>query len=143
MQSSEQKLQQNLASTDPTGAKALFAGSARQYATLEQQMRQDTGSKTRGFSGTYPPYLDSLQGSVKFLQQNPSLLGSNPSPQMQANLTGANTQLQALQAKMGDADAVKTFLQQRKQQIGDYLAQHNMTTGPLSKIYGGMNQQVY
>jgi hypothetical protein len=151
VQAREQKLQRRLAVIDPAGAQALFAGSAQHYAALEQQIRQDTGSRKQGLTGIYPAYLDSLQGSVKFLQQNPSLLsgnaqqigGSGLSPQLQSNLQGAGTQLQALQAKMGDASQAQAFLQQRKQLIGQYLAQHGLTTGPLSKLYGGMNQQTY
>jgi hypothetical protein len=107
---------------------------------------------------------------VKFLQQNPSLLGggtasvaggaglpggsalstslpgvkgANLPSQLQANLQGAGTQLQALQAKMGDADQAKAFMQQRRQLIGQYLVRHGLSTGPISKLYGGMNQQVY
>jgi len=151
MQVREQKLQRRLAAIDPAGTQTLFAGSAQRYAALEQQMRQDTGSRGQRYSGVYPAYLDSLQGSVKFLQQNPSLLGggsqlagvSGLSPQVQSNLQGTGTQLQALQAKMGDANQVQAFLQQRKQLIGQYLVQHGLTTGPLSRFYGGMNQDVY
>ena len=151
MQAREQKLQRKLMAIDPAGAQTLFAGSAQRYAALEQQIRQDTGSRKQALSGVYPAYLDSLQGSVKFLQQNPGVLGglSSPaggaglSPQVNAQLQGAGAQLQALQAKMGDADQVQAFLQQRKQLIGQYLVQHGLSTGPLSKIYGGMNQQVY
>jgi len=151
MRAREQKLQRKLAAIDPAGAQALFAGSAQRYAALEQQIRQDTGARKQGLSGVYPAYLDSLQGTVKFLQQNPSLLSggkqqtglSELSPQVQSNLQGASTQLQVLQAKMGDASQAQAFLQQRKQLIGQYLAQHGMMTGPLSKLYGGMNQQVY
>lgn len=139
MQAREQKLQRRLMAIDPAGAKALFAGSAERYAALAQQIRKDTGGVSRGFSGVYPVYLDSLQGSVKFLQQNPTLLNGSA----QANLPGANTQLQALQAKMADAGQVQAFLQQRKQQIGQYLVQHGLSTGPLSNLYGGMDQQVY
>jgi hypothetical protein len=148
MQAREQKLQHRLAVIDPAGSQALFAGSAQRYAALEQQMRQDMGSRKQTFSGVYPAYLDSLQGSVKFLQQHPSLLGGSPqvagiSPHVQSNLQGVGTQLQALQAKMGDADQAQAFLQQRKQLIGQYLAQHGLTTGPLARLYSGMNQQVY
>ena len=163
MQAREQKLQQKLMAIDPAGAQSLFAGSTQRYAALEQQIRQDTGSRKQGLTGVYPAYLDSLQGSVKFLQQNPSLIGGTApaaggsalstsvpgvqgtslSPQLQANLQGAGTQLQALQAKMGDADQAQAFMQQRKQVIGQYLVQHGLSTGPLSKLYGGMNQQVY
>lgn len=158
MQTREQKLQRRLAAIDPSGAQTLFGSSAQRYAALEQQIRQDTGSPKQTFSGVYPAYLDSLQGSVKFLQQHPPMLGGSAqhagvtglsseaaglSPKVQSNLQGAGTQLQALQAKMGDANQVQAFLQQRKQLIGQYLAQHGLTRGPLAKLYGGMNQQVY
>lgn len=88
----------------------------------------------------YPPYLDSLQGSVKFLQQNPQLLNN------QSQLTplqNTNGELQALQGKMGDADAVKAYIQQRKQQIGQYIAQHASLQGLLGSQYAGMKQDVY
>jgi hypothetical protein len=140
MQAREQRLQRKLAAIDPAGSQALFAGSTQRYAALSQQVRQDTGSRKQSFSGVYPAYLDSLQGSVKFLQQNPTVLGGTGAP---VQLQGAGTQLQTLQAKMGDAGEVQTFLQQRKQLIGQYLVQHGLSTGPLSKLYGGMNQQVY
>ena len=142
----EQRLQKKLAAIDPAAAQQLFSGSAQRYAALAQQIRSDTGKRGQSFSGVYPPYLDSLQGSVHFLQQNPQLLssqGTNLSPQVQTQLQGACTQLQTLQAKMGVADQVKTFLQQRKQQIGQYLAQHANVQAALGKYYAGMNQDVY
>jgi len=48
-----------------------------------------------------------------------------------------------LQAKMQDADQVKAYIQQRKQQIGDYITQHASLAGVLSKQYQGYNQDVY
>jgi hypothetical protein len=146
----ERRIQHRLSAVDSAGAARLFAGSEQQYHLLELRMRADTGGKGRSFSGLYPPYLDSLQGAVGFLKQNPQLLqgGGQAQPgtaavKQLAQLQGAGTQLRAFQAKMGDADQVKAFLQQRKQLIGQYLEQHGLSTGPLSKLYGGMNQQVY
>src|SRR5882757_1143844 len=149
----EERLKKKLYKTDSTAAKNLFNNSAQQYAALAQKMRQDTGCRTQSFTGEYQPYTDSLQGTLHFLQQNPQLLGAsgtiNPqtgtalSPQLQSQLQNSSAQLQALQAKMQDADQVKAYIQQRKQQIGDYISQHASLAGILGKQYQGYNQDVY
>jgi hypothetical protein len=146
----EERLKKKLYKTDSTAAKNLFATSTQQYAALAQKMRQDTGTKGQSFSGEYQPYTDSLQGTLNFLQKNPQLLGAsgtiNPStgtalsPQLQAQLQSSSAQLQALQAKMQDADQVKAYIQQRKQQIGDYISQHASLAGILGKQYTGLKQ---
>jgi hypothetical protein len=138
----EARLQKKLMGVDSNAAKSLFAGSAQQYATLQQQLKTDTGRQGPSFSGVYPAYLDSLQGSVAFLQQNPQLL-NNPGAAQLSKLQGASSQLQTLQAKMGAADAAKAFMQQRKQLIGQYIAQHSNLQGLLGSTYGGMNKEVY
>jgi len=147
----EAKLQKKIAGVDSNAAKTLFAGSAGQYAALEQRMRTDTGHRGQGFSGAYPAYLDSLQGSVAFLKQNPQLLSraSGQAPMgtagtgQLAQLQGASNQLQALQAKMGIADQAKVYLQQRKQLIAQYISQHSNLQGLLGSSYARMNKDVF
>jgi len=139
----EDRIQKKLAGIDPAGAQKLFGGSAARYAALAQQMRSDSGLKGRSFSGVYPPYFDSLQGSVAFLHQNPQFLSNAPSTQQLTQLAAANAQLQALQAKMMDADQMKNYIQQRKQQISQYIVQHANLQNVLGKPLAGMNQQVY
>jgi hypothetical protein len=142
----EERLRRKLSGVDSNAAKALFADAQQRYAGLAQRMQTAAGGSGRSFSGTYQPYLDSLMGSVAFLKQNPQLLGAsnaNLSPQLQAQLQGAGNQLQTYEAKMATADHVKTYFQQRKQQIGQYIAQHSNLQGLLGKSYTGMNQDVY
>src|SRR6201999_3767994 len=93
----------------------------------------------RGIGGSYLPYADSLHGSLAFLQKNPQLLNAGSSAQLQ----GAASQFQTLQAKMQDADQARAFMQQRKQQIGDYISQHANLQGLFGRQYAGMNQDVY
>ncbi|HEY4111428.1 hypothetical protein [Puia sp.] len=137
----EERLRQKLATTDSSAAKQLFANSAGQYAALGARIQTDSGSAHALLNGTYQPYLDSLQGSVAFLKQNPQLLTAGITNLSQ--LQGAGTQLQALQAKMQDADLAKAYVQQRKQQIGAYLAKHADLQPLLGKTYAGMQQDVY
>ena len=138
----EAKMQRKLAGVDSNAAKSLFAGSAAQYAALQQRMRTDTGHSGQSFSGAYPAYLDSMQGSVAYLKQNPQLVSASNTGQL-TQLQGAGSQLQTLQAKMGVADQVKAYLQERKQLIAQYLAQHSNLQGLLGSSYAGMNQDVY
>ena len=150
----EDRLKKKLYKVDSTAAKSLFANSSQQYAPLAQKLKQDTGSAQLSFKGEYQPYTDSLQGILKFLQTNPSLPGpasageaalavSTLSPKAQGQLQSTASQLQALQSKMQDADQIKEYIRQRKQQIGDYISQHASMAGLLGKDYQGYNQDVY
>ena len=139
----EERLKKKLSRVDSTAAKNLFANSAQQYAALAQKLKQDTGSIHPSFSGDYQPYTDSLQGTLKFLQANPQLLNITGKIDLQAQLQSTLSQLQALQAKMQDADQAKAYIQERKQQIGQYISQHTTMSGLLGKQYQGMNQDLY
>jgi hypothetical protein len=142
----EQQLQKKLSSTDSVGAKALFAGTQQRYAALIQKIRADTGASHQAISGQYQPYVDSLQGMLGFLKQNPKLLSSGSLPastNIQSGLQSSISQLQQLQAKMKDADQVKAYVQQRKQQIGQYISQHVNAENLLGKSYAGLNQDTY
>jgi len=138
----EQRLQKRLSAVDPAAAQRLFAGSAQQYAALAQRIKTDTGGPGRSFSGVYLPYLDSLQGSMAFLRQNPQLLTNAGTDRLTA-LQGASGQLQTNEAKLMDADQAKNFIRQRQQLIGQYISQHSDLQGLLGKPYADMNKQAY
>ena len=137
----EERLKKKLYKVDSAAAKNLFANSVQQYAALAQKLKTDTGSRTQSLSGEYQPYTDSLRGTLGFLQQNPT--ASSLSPKMQAELQSSASQLQALQAKMQDADQIKAYIQQRKQQIGQYISEHASLAMILGSQYQGMNQDLY
>ena len=119
MQRREEKMRRKLAAVDSAGAKQLFDGSQQQYAALAKKIQSDTGTAAIGLKGTYLPYADSLQGAMKFL--------------------GAGGQMQALQAKIADAGDAQVFVQQRKQQISQYISQHTDLQNLLGKQYTGFN----
>ena len=138
----EQRLQHRLSFVDSNAARSLFAQSQEQYASLLQRLRTDRGSRRRltSLSGTYQPYMDSLQGALAFLQTNS---GKTLSPQALTQLQGAASQLQAFQAKMLDAGEAQAFIQQRRQQIAQYIGTHTNWRSLLNKPMGGLNQQAY
>jgi hypothetical protein len=141
----EEKLRKKLSAVDSNAAKNLFAGSAERYAALEQKLKNDTGSRATGLSGEYRPFIDSLKGSLSFLKQNQQLLaaGKNSDPAALAQLQGASSQFQALQAKLGDADQIKAYVQQRNQQLSQYISQHANLEGLLGKPFANLKQQSY
>ena len=141
MAAQERSMQQKLSQVDLRGAQSLFGSSARQYTNLAQTLKTDTGSHSTALSGTYQPYLDSLHGSLAYLRQHPALL--NGSSVGLAQLQKVSSQLQAYEARMQDADRIKTYLQQRKQQIANYITQHTNLQVLLAKRYAGINRQVY
>jgi len=157
LQQQEQRLEQKLFALDSGAAKTLFANSSQQYARLLQKLQTDTGSSHQKLTGQYQPVADSLHGALAFLQKNPQLLSqrgnvnsalqgqatANLSPEIQAKIQASMSQLQALQAKMQDAGQIKAYMQQRKQLIGQYIAQHSNWQAMLSKPYAQMQQNMY
>ena len=132
----EAKLQKKLYKVDSAGAKSLFAGSAQQYAGLSQKLAADTGSMHLHLSGEYQAYTDSLQGMLKYLQAHPGSLNT-------AELQGSLKQLQALQAKLQDADQIKAYIKERRQQIAQYIQQHANLTNVLGKDYQAWSRDGY
>lgn len=148
----EERLRKKLYKIDSAAAKQLFSGSSQQYAALMDKMKTDSGSRNTSVRGEYQPNADSLRNTLAFLQQNPKLLsaistgsmGVGPnglSPQLQ--LQGSISQLQALEAHMQDADQIKQYIRERKEEISQYISQHNNLTGLLGKDCQGMNQDLY
>ncbi len=152
MQKREEKMRRKLSGVDSNAAKELFGASAQQYAAMAQKIQTDTGHPNMPMNGTYMPYVDSLSGTLGFLQKNPGLIngtGGNgtvvggAATAASEKLQSMTGHFQALQAKMADADAIKAFVQQRKQQISAYISQHADVQGLLGKQYAGLNQDVY
>jgi len=129
MRRREQRMYKKLYRKDSAAAKALFAGSIQRYDALEKQLTGDTGGAKLHISGEYQPYTDSLQGMLKFM-------GSGQA-------AGALKQLKGLEAKMQDANEIKAFVRQRKQEMAQYIQQHSNLSGLLGKDIQGMNQDVY
>jgi len=137
----EARLKKKVYKLDSVAAKRLFDPSTRQsYAALAEKMRTDSSKGATAISGEYQPYTDTLQGSLSFLQKNPQLLNGQGMP---SQLQSSISQLRQLQAKMQDADQVKEFVRQRKEQISQYLSQYTHLPASLNKEYQGLNQDLY
>lgn len=134
----EEHLRKKLLKKDPAAAKALFPDSTNQYTAFSNRLATDTGNGTMHMAGEYQAYTDSLQGMLKYLQTNQADLNIS-NPQLQSSIK----ELQTLEAKLKDADQIKAYIRQRKQQIGDYIQQHTNLAGILGKDYKAFNHDVY
>ncbi|MHA4811757.1 hypothetical protein ACX0G9_26910 [Flavitalea flava] len=136
----EARMQKKLYKIDSTAAKNLFSNSQLEYADLARKLRQDTGSRSMSNGGEYQPYTDSLKGSLAFLQKNPQLLVSKGTALVQ--LQNSVGELQALQAKLQDADQIKQFIRERKERIGQCLSKFNNLPASLNKDVQGMGREL-
>jgi hypothetical protein len=120
----------------------LFANDpARQYAALTEGLKSDSSKAFHSMGPEYLPYADSLQAALSFLSKNPQLL--NSSKILPTDIQNSLGQFQQLQSKLQNADQIKQFIQQRRDQIKQYLlGQANLPPG-VSNIYSGYNKQLY
>ena len=142
----EECLRGKLSRKDSAGAATLFGNFSQRYASLAQKLRADTGDSKTSMTGEYLPNLDSLRVSLNFLQKNQQLVsgaGGSLSAASQQSLLGSISKLQALQARMQDASQVEAFIQQRQQQVADYISRHAGLAGSLGKEYAGLKQQAF
>ena len=145
MTSKEARLRRKMArldSTDTSGAgrsATLFSGNpGKQYGSLLQKLKSDTSTVMKVMHGQYLPYADSLQGMLKFLQTNPQLSKFSP-----AEIQNALAQVTQLQNKLQDAAEIQQFMQQRQNQIQQWLSQYTKLPGGLSGAYTDYNKQLY
>ena len=138
----EARLKRKLYKVDSATTKKLFAGDpAQQYQALMQKLRSDSIPGTASFTGQYMPYLDSLKGSLSFLNKNPQLSGA--SKILPGDIQSSLSHVQQLQAKMESADEIKQYLQQRKQQIKNILTQYSHLPPGVTGIYNQYSKESY
>lgn len=138
----ESKLKDRLTKFDPAAANNLFSyDPQKQYGAFLQKLKSDSGGGKISASGEYLPYLDSLKLSLDYLKANPQLIKS--SKLSSAEIAGSISQLQQLQAKMLDADQIKQFIAQRKEQISQYLSKYAKLPSGLTNAYQQYSKQAY
>jgi hypothetical protein len=124
--------------TDSVAAKALFANSEEQYANLTAKLKNAAPVDGRA-TGQYMPYVDSLKTSLAFLQKNSDLLSSDEAKKV----TGSLAQVQQVQGRLQQADQVKEFIRQRKEQIKQTLSQYTNLPRSITKSYQDFNKELY
>jgi hypothetical protein len=136
----ERKLQEKLYKLDSNAAKNLFNGTQEKYASLQNSVSSNTSTNAAPLTGEYSPYMDSIKTSLAFAQKSPELL--NASPKLQQEISASLAQFNKLQNNFHNADEVKEYIRQRKQQMKDQLQQY-INNSSIKKYLDQYNQQVY
>jgi hypothetical protein len=113
----EDKLKRKLSRIDSSAAKRVFDNSTRQYQELTNKIKSKTNKATSflGSRGDYLPNVDTLSTSLNFLTQGGS---------QQAKATLNN--IRSLDGKMQDAENIKAYIRERKQQLREQLTRYGM-----------------
>jgi hypothetical protein len=139
----EGRLKKGISKLDSNAAKNVFSINANdRYNSLLRQLKTDsTDAVRKNFSGEYYPYIDSLQTALIYMNKNPQLMaGSDVTPE---KIGSTLKNLMVLQSRMQDADQIKQYIQQRKEQLKGYLSQFTKLPHSISKAYQNYNKQFY
>jgi len=136
----ERKLARKLYAKDSATAKNLFAGSQEKYFELEQKIKNVEAGGNKPLSGEYLPYIDSLKGSLSFLEKNQNLLQATGG--LQNKIAGSLASFNGLQAKLQATEQVKEFIRERKQLLKETLSRYENSLG-LDKYLNEYNRQVF
>lgn len=133
----EKRMQAKLAKIDSVAAKNIFTRSIDSMSSLKARLQQKAGKYTGLLQGNYSGYLDTLQGSLKFLSESKALLDKTKG--MKDKLNGSLQGVQELQAKLQQAEQIKAFIRERRQQLQEQLSQYTGFTKDLQKL----NKEAY
>ncbi len=139
LQRKEEKFRRALSRKDSAAA-ARFSASSGKYNALQEQMKKVDTSAKGSLSGEYMPYVDSLKGSLAFLQQNQS--GLNLSAASQNKLTQSVGQFNELQGKLRVTDQAKTYIAERKEMMKQQLLRYANDAG-LKKYLDDYNREAF
>jgi hypothetical protein len=138
----EARLKKKLYKIDSAAAKNCFvANPEQQYDALVQKLKSASGNNTNKLTGAYMPYIDSLKGTLSFLNANPGLLKNSKA--LPADVQNSLSKLQQLQGKLQSADAIKEFIRQRKQNIKNYLGQYTHLPGGIINEFNSYSKEAY
>jgi len=137
----EARLKKELYKSDSLKATVLFSSNPeQQYLAFAQKLKKDSAGTIHSMGTEYLPFADSLGGTLAFLNKNPQLLSTSNGEDQAKN---ALNHLQQLETKLQDADQLKTFIQQRRNQIKEALSKYTGFPASVSKIYNKYSQEQY
>ena len=138
LQRQEQKMQSKLAKTDPVAAKNIFGYAIDSLGNLRSTLQQSSGKYNPSALGAhYSGYLDTLQNSLNFLNGVNDLGGQTKA--LQDKVSSSLKSVKNLQAKFQQAEQIKSYIRERRQQLKVQLASYTGFTKDLQKY----NKEAY
>jgi hypothetical protein len=126
----EKRSQKKLAKKDSLKAANIFGDAKEKYQRLEERL------KNPGSSHHYIPSLDTLATSIKFLQENSTLVSTTKDATQK--LKNAVGNIDELKTRFQNAEEIKKFLKERSQFLRTQLSESG-----LGKELKKLNKQAY
>jgi hypothetical protein len=130
MLSQEAKMKKKLVKIDSLKAKEIFGNAEQKYKDLQGHLQSGILSKN------YIASLDTLNTSLKFLQQNQQLLSKTK--EVQQKLKDALGKVNGLENQFQKAEEIKKFLKERKEFLKEQLGNFG-----FAKELKKLNKQMY
>lgn len=137
LEKQENKLKKKLAKKDSLLAAQTFGDIEGKYAALRAKLDQGANLTSKANLNHYIPYLDTLKTSLQFLGDKGDQFFKQGLLQKE-KLDGALSSLKGFDDKLSQANAIRDYLKQRRQELREKLG-HLGFMKELSK----MNKEVY
>ncbi len=137
----EEKLLKVLAATDSSAAAQMLRSGRATYQKLSGKL-SDAGNQTeRILSGEYIPLLDSLQGSLGFLQDAKNIVSR--SKDIQQQLGKSLEQVNRFQHRLSAAKDIQKAIGDRQRQLQQLLSGYTRLPKDAGKYLGKYQQQAF
>ncbi|MFY0256119.1 coiled-coil domain-containing protein [Chitinophaga sp. 30R24] len=133
----EEKMKKRLGKIDSLKAANLFSHSIDSLGSLKSHLSSKAGKYAGVLNQSGGAYLDSLSNSLAFLKDSKGLL--DQSKGITDKLNGSLKSVDNLKDKLQQAEQIKAYIRERKQQLKEQLAQYTGFTKDLQK----MNKEAY
>jgi hypothetical protein len=140
LQKQEDKLNRKLSKYESAATSHLNDGQ-KFYAGLLGKINSQVNTSKMGVAGNYLPYVDSVQTSLAFLEQNNQLLSA--SKNVQGKVQASLGQVKEAQARLQIAEKIKQLIQQRQAQLKAQLSQYTNLPASVNKLYAGYAHNYY
>lgn len=141
LQKYEEKLKRQIAKIDSIAAHDFFESAKARYEQFLNRVNQKGENYTGRISGEYLPYLDSVKGSLSFLNLN-SQFGSAKNL-MPENINDALNEIKQFEKNLKLSEDIKQFIRQRKQQIKNLVSRYSSLPKNISRNLKNINKTVY
>lgn len=136
LEKQEAKLHRQLPSIDSLGNPVTDV--EQKYQQLSDKLKSADQVSTK-LGGEYLPYLDSLNGALSFLNRGNILLSTTANGQ----LGNALNEVKQFEAKLQQADAIKQYIRERREQLMSMFTQYSSLPGPVKQLLSNYNKEIF